>query len=455
MWSNYPIFVTSGQRIAVDHGGHMQTNAHMRHLSAHLNAKGRSMGKSILVIGAGITGVSSAEWLRRDGWDVTLVDRIEPGSRDQTSYGNAGLIARTAIIPVATPGLMMQAPGMVLNPSSPLFLRWGYLPKLLPWLVPFFKNSTEQRVTEIAGALAQLTTDSVDQHQILAAGTPAAEFIRTGDYVSLYPDRAAYEASPLTIELRRVHGFHSTYLDRAGILERDPNIGPRYTFGTVFGDYAWLSAPDRYVAALFDHFRAQGGTFVAGEVADITPGDIPSVTLQGGARLKADKVVLSAGAWSGPLAKKLGLRMPVEAERGYHVSMYAPSFTAPNPYMISDAKFVLTPMDGFLRAAGVAEFAGLDAPMSQAPLDLLRRQMKQVYPALTFERDDVWMGRRPTTPDSLPVLGEARNVPNIIHAYGGQHIGMTIGPRMGRMVTDLASGRQINIDLSGYAVDRF
>ena len=103
----------------------------------------------------------------------------------------------------------------------------------------------------------------------------------------------------------------------------------------------------------------------------------------------------------------------------------------------------------------MAEFAGLDAPMSQAPLDLLRRQMKQVYPALTFERDDVWMGRRPTTPDSLPVLGEARNAPNIIHAYGGQHIGMTIGPRLGRMVTDLASGRQVNIDLSSYAADRF
>lgn len=413
------------------------------------------MNKSVLVIGAGITGVCSAEWLRRQGWDVTLIDRIEPGSSGQTSFGNAGLIARSAIIPVSTPGLMIKAPFMLLDRNAPLFLRRRYLPRLLPWLVPFFRNGSERRVAEIAAALAMLTTDAVDQHQSLASGTPAADFICTGEYVCLYRDKSGYEADPLANMLRQMHGFDASHIGRSELLERDPHLGPAYTFATIYKDYGWLSSPGGYVAALFRHFTANGGRYIQREVVDVAPGDRPVVHLQGGESINADKVVLSAGAWSGAIAKKLRTSVKLEAERGYHVSMYAPGFTAPNPYMITDAKFVLTPMDGFLRAAGITEFAGLNAPASSAPVSLLRRQMKKVYPDLEFEREEVWMGRRSTTPDSLPVLGETEKAPNVIHAYGGQHVGMTIGPRLGRMVADIALGRLSNADIAAYHPDRF
>lgn len=410
------------------------------------------MSKSILVIGAGITGVASAEWLRRDGWDVTVIDRIDPGHPDQTSFGSAGLIARGAIIPVSVPGLAAKAPAMLLDPNSPLYMRWSYLPRLLPWLIPFLRNGTTEKVTEIAAGLAALTDDSVDQHQAISAGTPAATFIQTGEYVNLFTSKADYEADPLSSALRKKHGFDPDKIDRAEIVTRDPHIGPTYTFGTVYKDYGWLSNPGAYVAALFGHFQSQGGHFKRGEVAQITGGESPSVTLKAGEVIHADKIVLSAGAWSGKLARKLAPKVKLEAERGYHVSMFNPNFTAPNPYMITDSRFVLTPMDGFLRAAGVVEFGGLDAPASTAPVNLLRKQMKKVYPTLEFEYDEVWMGRRPTTPDSMPVLDETDNV---IHAYGGQHIGLTIGPRLGRMVADIASNRRTNVDISLYRADRF
>ena len=413
------------------------------------------MTKTILVVGAGITGVSAAEWLRRDGWQVTLIDRIEPGSPEQTSFGNAGLLARGAIIPVSVPGLIAKAPAMLLDPNSPLYLRWSYLPRLLPWLVPFLRNGSVDKVTEIAAALAALTDDSVDQHQEISAGTPAADYIVTGDYVNLYPRKSDYEADPLSSTLRKKHGFDPDQINRSEILERDPNIGPAYTFGTVYKDYGWLSSPGGYMAALFGHYHSQGGAFKRGEVVDISAGEAPTVTLNGGETITADKVVLAAGAWSSRLTKKLGLKVKLEAERGYHVSMFNPSFTAPNSYMITDAKFVLTPMAGFLRAAGVVEFGGLDAPSSKAPINLLRKQMKKVYPALEFEYDEEWMGRRPTTPDSMPVLGESPNAPNVIHAYGGQHIGLTIGPRLGKMVAGIAAGRRTNMDITPYRVDRF
>ncbi len=410
------------------------------------------MSKTILVIGAGITGVSSAEWLRRDGWDVTLIDRIVSGHPDQTSFGNAGLIARGAIIPVSIPGLAASAPAMLLNPDSPLYLRWSYLPRLLPWLIPFLRNGTVEKVTEIAAGLAALTVDAVDQHQALSTGTPAEAFIQTGEYVNLFASKADYDADPLSAALRKKHGFDPDKIGRAEILSRDPNIGPAYNIGTVYKDYGWLTNPGGYVAALFGHFRSQGGHFQRGEVVDIKAGESPSVSLKGGEVLIADKIVLSAGAWSGLLNKNLAPKVKLEAERGYHVSMFNPNFTAPNPYMINDSRFVLTPMDGFLRAAGVVEFGGLDAPPATAPVNFLRKQMKKVYPNLKFEYDEVWMGRRPTTPDSMPVLDETDN---IIHAYGGQHIGLTIGPRLGRMVADIAGERHANADIGAYRADRF
>ena len=147
--------------------------------------------------------------------------------------------------------------------------------------------------------------------------------------------------------------------------------------------------------------------------------------------------------------------MRLEAERGYHIAMAGPSFTAPHPYMVTDAKFVLTPMQDALRAAGVVEFGGLDGPENPAPTRMIEKAVKRVYPGLSYDSLTTWMGRRPTTPDSLPVIGESPKAPNVFHAYGGQHVGLTIGPKIGRLIADLAGGRSPNIDLSAYDPDRF
>ena len=412
------------------------------------------MGR-IIVVGAGITGVSSAEWLRRDGWEVTLVDPLMPGDPGQTSFGNAGLIARTSILPVASRAMIRKAPSMLLDPDSPLFLRWSYLPRLLPWLLPLIRNASEPRTRQIAEALSAMTFDANDQHMALARGTGAEVHVARGEYVHLFASRKDFAKDTLGAELSRAYGVAPEELDRATLEERDPNLGPAYGFGALYRDFRWITAPGAYVAALFDHYRREGGRFRQAKVVDITPGEEPSVTLEGGERLSADRIVLAAGAWSGPMAKRLGVAMRLEAERGYHVAMHGASITAPHPYMVTDAKFVLTPMAGLLRAAGVVEFAGLDAPAIEAPTRLIARGVQRVYPGLTYERAETWMGRRPTTPDSLPALGESPTAPNVIHAYGGQHVGLTIGPKLGRLVADLAGRRAVNMDLAPYRPDRF
>ncbi|MEM7751319.1 MAG: FAD-dependent oxidoreductase, partial [Pseudomonadota bacterium] len=136
--------------------------------------------KRIAVVGAGILGVSTAEWLRRDGNTVELIDRVEPGSPEQTSYGNAGILANSSIVPVAVPGLISKIPSMLFDPESPLFLKWSYLPRLLPWITRFLANGNEKTVRRIVEGLVHICGDSVDQHLTLSRGTPAEEFINHG-----------------------------------------------------------------------------------------------------------------------------------------------------------------------------------------------------------------------------------------------------------------------------------
>lgn len=412
--------------------------------------------RSAIVVGAGITGVSTAEWMRRDGWHVTLVDRVRPGSPEQTSYGNAGVLASASVVPVSTPGLALKVPGMLLDPDSPLFLRWSHLPRMVPWFLAFLRQGRRERVMEIAKALSGIAYDSVEQHQTLADGTAAAKFIHVAPYVYVYKDRKAYEGDLFGHALRREHGFPSEEIDGPELRAADPALSDSVGFGVSYGNHGYISSPSGYTAALADHFLATGGRFEEGEVADITPNEAGGeVALADGRRLAGDKIVLSAGVWSRAFAEKLGHRTPMVAERGHHLMLHGASARPPYPTMVAAGKFVLTPMDDGLRAAGTAEFGPIDAPPSDAALSLLRRQLKRVYPGLTWEREETWMGRRPSTVDSLPMIGASPKAPHVIFAFGAQHIGLTLGARTGRMVAEIAAGRSSNVDLSPFRPDRF
>lgn len=414
------------------------------------------MDRSAIVIGAGITGVSAAEWLRRGGWRVTLIDRVAPGDAAQTSYGNAGVLARSGIVPVSTPGLLKKAPRMLLDRDSPLFLRWSYLPRLLPWLVPFLRNGSAARMRAIVEALATVASDSVDQHQSLAAGTGAERYLRTGSYTFVYRDRAEYHGDRLAHALRREHGFAMEEVEADRLRELDPALSADYRFAASYPDHGWITAPGRYVAALAEHFAREGGELRLGEVADAAQAEEgATVTLVGGETLSAAKLVLAAGVWSRRFAERLGARIPMEAERGHHLMLSGASAVPPHPLMISAGKFVLTPMEDGLRVAGTAEFGHIDAPISEAALGLLRRGVRRAYPGLTWEREETWLGRRPSTTDSLPVIGASRKARDVIFAFGGQHIGLTIGPRLGRMAAEIAGDRRGNVDLRPFGADRF
>lgn len=413
------------------------------------------MTLKIAVVGAGIVGVSTAEWLRRDGHEVTLIDRGDPGKPEQTSYGNAGVFAGCAVVPVPVPGLLKKAPGMLFDKMGPLHLKWGYLPRLMPWLVPFLKRATREDVEKTARALVDVVGDTTDQHLSLARGTPAEAYIRKGPYTFLYRSRAALEADTLGHAVRKANGFEYELWDRARLEDEDPHLGAGYQAAAAFHGNGWVTSPGDYVAALFAHFRQGGGAFRQGEVEDIRNTTDGAEVVIGAEATAYDRVVLSGGVWSTKLAKRLGHDTAMETERGYHLVFENANHRPPCPYMITDAKFVATPMEAGLRCAGQVEFGGLDAPPSEAPYQLVKARIRDIYPKLEWDGEARWMGHRPSTVDSLPFIGPSPKAPNIHFAFGAQHIGLTSGPKTGRLIADMIGGRTPNIDMAPFAVGRF
>lgn len=409
--------------------------------------------RKVAVIGAGIIGISSAEWLRRDGHEVTVIDRLPPG--EGTSFGNGGVLARCGMVPVPTPGILRKAPRMLLDPEQPLFVKWSYFFRMLPWLRQYLQNSTDERVQVISDGLAPLLEDSLHEHQNLANGTEAADFIRPSDYIFLYRDRAGFEKDSYVWGLRRKHGFDGTAMDRDALKEYDPALGDRYGFGYKMIEHGHISDPGGYVKALARHFEANGGKILQSEVTAIHTQHDKTEIAFGDNRKAFDRVILAAGAWSAKLAETVGHKVPLETERGYHIHYRNTNIKPPCPYMVADAKFVATPMADGVRTAGVVEFGGLEAPASKGPIDLLTRGLRNLYPDFEFEDKTEWLGHRPAPADSLPFLGASSLHPDVLFAFGHHHIGLTAGPKTGRLIADIVSDRLPNMDMKPYRVNRF
>jgi D-amino-acid dehydrogenase len=410
------------------------------------------MKQSVIVIGSGITGVSCAEELRRSGAKVTLIDRVKAGDPSQTSFGNAGILAREGIMPIANPSMLKMIPQILLSPSSPVYLKWSYLAKFSPWALKFIMNGTRPKALPIILALNELIYDTVENHIQLSKNTDAARFIEKGDMTLLYRNRKQFSSDKFANQARRNLGIIWEELSRNELLDRDPHISKLYQFGLAYKNHGWITNPAAYVSSLAKHFQKNGGKILIGEVSKINGNN---VELKGGIILKAENIVLATGAWSKNLTSQLGHNIPLQAERGYHLSLKNASHMPPNTYLITDKKFGLTPMDGFLRCAGQSEFAPLEMPPNPKAIKNLRKFLFRLYPKLAYETETIWQGTRPTLPDSLPVIGRSSKNPSVIFAFGGQHLGLTMGPKIGKMVRDIIFERQSNINMKPYSSDRF
>lgn len=413
-----------------------------------------SESKTIAIIGAGIVGVSAAVWLQRDGHDVVLIDKEGPG--EGTSHGNGGVLASCSIVPVTVPGLLKKAPKMLLSPSQPLFLKWGYLPKLVPWLMRYLRHANASDVDRIASALTPIIGDSLNDHKALAEGTIAEKWIVPSDYLFLYENRAHFEGDAFGWEIRRKHGFHWEELEGKAFQAYDPVFSEDIGFAAKLSDHGHITDPGRYVKDLAAHVEANGGKIMRANVEDVVRenGQVTGVRT-GGETIACDTAIVTAGVWSGPLAKRLGVSVPLESERGYHIELVEPSAMPRSPVMVAAGKFVATPMDGRIRLAGIVEFGGLDAAPSRAPFDLMRKNARAAFPGVTWKEEVEWMGHRPAPADSIPIIGDVPGIKGAYMGFGHHHVGLTGGPKTGRLLAQMIAGRTPNTDMSVYAPSRF
>ncbi len=422
--------------------------------------------RTAAVIGAGIVGVSAALFLQRDGHRVTLIDRTGPAAG--ASFGNAGGLVTTSCAPLGLPGLLRRTPRMLLDPRGPLVVRWAYLPRIAPWLIGLLRASRPERVERIADALAALSKLTEAPWRDLARQAGIADLLRPVGWLKVYETDAGFAASAVERDLLSRRGLPFQVLNADEVRQLEPGLAPIFKHGFFQHEALFVANPGRAVEALAADFVRQGGRLRTDEITGIHPSTGPStgpgarpdarphrlLTASGG-EIEAEVVVLAAGAWSRGLARRLGARVPLDTERGYHLMLPPAEPGLGRPTVHGEQAFTLSPMEDGIRLASQVEFAGLAAPPDYRRVRGLLPAARRMLPSLAAEERSAWLGFRPSLPDSLPVIGPAPAAADAYLAFGHGHLGMAQGPLTGRIVADLVAGRDPGLDLSPYRPDRW
>jgi D-amino-acid dehydrogenase len=411
--------------------------------------------RRVAVIGAGIVGMSAARYIQRDGAHVTVVDPLPPGKG--TSFGNAGGIAVTEVVPLSVPGTLARVPRWLLDPLGPLTIRWSYLPRLTPWLWRFWRAGTRKRVEAASEALASLLASTYDDYEPLLLEAGIRDLLHRQGCISLYRSEAALEHDSLEWEIKRERGVRVERLGPNEIRQMEPDLAQVFHAGMFMPDWGHVADPYRIVAGIAEAFARSGGVIREGRVVSFEIGaEGPrSVDTVSGERIAFDQVVIAAGAWSHRLTRQLGSKVPLETERGYHTTLPNPGVDVRRMLHSAEGGFVLTPMSMGLRLAGTVELGGLEAPPNYDRAKVLVTRARQFLPKLNADGGSEWMGFRPSLPDSLPVIARSPRFANVFYAFGHGHLGLTEGATTGRIIAALAAGRPPGIDLAPFRVDRF
>lgn len=409
---------------------------------------------TVTILGAGAIGICTALSLAERGEKVRLIDRGAPGQ--ETSYGNAGVISPAAFIPNGEPGLLWQLPKLMTGPFRPLSVRMAHWPRMVPWGLRFLGHCNETSVRAAADAMEYLTAPCIELYRHHLAGTGHENLIRDSAFIYAYRDAGAVSLDGLSNRIKRAKGVDIEIVDGAVLRRIEPALSTEFRAALVMHGQARALAPGRIATVLAEKARSMGVAVERSAVQRLTRGAKGwKITCEGGQEFTSDKVVMALGAWSAELLRPLGIRVPLAAERGYHLEFPQAGVELGNSVMDSDAKFVASSMEGGVRLAGQADFGGLHAPPDPARRDRMIRLAKRTLPDLEPSAPRFWMGRRPSFPDSLPMLGEFAGHQGLYAAFGHSHHGLMMAPKTGEVVADMVMGKPVNTDLSAYSTARF
>jgi glycine/D-amino acid oxidase-like deaminating enzyme len=407
-----------------------------------------------LVVGAGVAGLATALYLQRAHFEVTVIDALPPASG--ASFGNAGTFSPYTAIPSALPGMLRKVPGWLMDPLGPLAVRPSYLPRALPYLLRWMAAGRLKRVHAISDAMAALHAAALECWQEMLGSDTCRALIRQAGMVQIAEPGVSADAVSIADQLRERLRIRTQQLGADDLRQMLPDLSRAIDHATFVPTTYMTLDPQRLVGAIAERFVAEGGALVGEHAMKLIPGEGGGCTiLTNTANRSAPHVVLAAGAWSARLLRPLGIRLPVDTERGYHAMLPNPSIRLSMPVLNKSRGYMLTPMEKGLRIAGTVEIAGLDAAPNERRAEILIEQARRAFPDLRSDPPTLWMGFRPSTPDSLPILGAVPKYPGLNLVFGHGQWGLSGGPPSGRAVAACIAGKPPPLDLAPYRLERF
>ncbi len=408
--------------------------------------------KNIAVVGAGIVGICCAYFLKKSGLRVTLIDREDPGT--MTSFGHACSFADYANVPVNYPGLIWDIPKMLLKKDGPLAVDFFYIVKHLPWALSFLKNCKKEKVDEIASSLTNLLKHSQISYDEIFKEVNVQEYISHEENLYLFDTKKSLDDYEYANIIRKNNRVKVRNLNKEQVKELEPNIADVYYAGQLFTGSRHTTNPLAISTKIFEKFLDLGGIYIKQNVNNLIQKEKSIELSLGTQRINFDKIIVCAGAWSNEIAKMIGDKFPLDTERGYHILFETDEKLIKRPVAWSESGFYLIQIHDGVRAAGTVEIAGLNKSPNSSRIEMIERQSRKVLPQLGNVKS-TWMGRRPTLPDSLPIIGKSQKNNNVIYAFGHQHIGWTLGAVTGKIIDSLSRDHIPNIDISAYSPSRF
>lgn len=407
----------------------------------------------LAIIGGGIVGLTAATRLQQEGHRVCLIDPTRPGTG--CSGGNAGYLSVGNFFPINGPTTWRSLPCLLFNRNGPLVIRPAHLPRLTPWALELMAASRPQSYRAATAALAQLTIRAIPSLQTLLTREHLDGHIDVSGGLHVYRSTAALQARLASVPVYREHGVAVEVLPKEAIRDLEPSLTPDLVGALWFPDSGRCVDPRRLCVALAERLAAQGGRLIETRVTRLVPSGTAWRLHTDMGELNARKCIVAAGRWSDELLEPLGYRVPLEAERGYHLMLPETAVTLRRPVVFAEHYFVATPMTDGLRLAGTVEFAGRHAPANMRRAHMLYAHAQRYLPGLARDGATSWMGSRPSLPDSVPAIGRASRHDSLFFSFGHQHCGLTLSAISADLLADLIANRPPIIDPRPYSLDRF
>ena len=409
----------------------------------------------VLVLGAGMVGVSAALHLQQRGRDVILVDRHELAG-EETSHGNAGLIESASVFPYMFPRDVREILRYAINSTPQVRYSVADLPAFLPWLMRYYLASSQERALHSALAELPLIRRSLIEHEALIAEAGVPELLRRTGWIKLFRSDATLAKATADLERARKYGVVGEVLDAKAIAAREPNLTGDFAGAVYWPTPGFVPDPGGLAKAYAALFERKGGRFRVGDARALQQ-DAGGWRLAGpDGAIVAREAVVALGPWSDLVFRPLGYSIPLSVKRGYHLHL-APRGNAMlhHPVLDSDLGYLLAPMNRGIRLTTGVEFARRDAPPTPIQVERALPRAHKLFPLGKAIDAKPWIGARPCLPDMLPVIGKAGRHAGLWFDFGHQHHGLTLGPATGRLLAEMMTGEAPFADPGPFAVERF